>query len=170
LQLNLVKAATTEPGHSARYETLEQAISSRGGRHVLPYVVRWRVASGWDVEQAIATDYADLPFVVPSNPARPSYYRGVSYDAGKRMWRARYSKRGKAKHLGYFGIEELAAHAYDYEASLDLGIDAKLNFPCTMTSEERKAAFRRAHRTKKAGKFIAGKRAIQNAEARRLAK
>ena len=61
-----------------------------------------------------------------------SRYKGVGM-AGNR-WRARIVIDGRQRHLGCFGSELEAAHAYDAAACEEYGEFARLNFP------ERRAA------------------------------
>lgn len=54
-----------------------------------------------------------------SLPPRNSDFRGVTWDKLKGEWQARGTlpkALGGLRHLGYFGDEEEAAHAYDEEA------------------------------------------------------
>ena len=56
----------------------------------------------------------------------PSLYKGVSWDRGKKKWRAQLKQGGKKSSLGYFDNEEAAARKYDEAAGI---IGRSLNFP-----------------------------------------
>jgi DNA-binding PucR family transcriptional regulator len=55
-------------------------------------------------------------------------FRGVSYRADRRRWRAQITVRGNTIHLGYYGSAAVAAQAYDAAARQLLGTRAHLNF------------------------------------------
>jgi len=57
-----------------------------------------------------------------------SRFRGVSWYRRDSCWRAHITVGGKQRHLGYFEIEETAAHAYDSAARHCLGRFASPNF------------------------------------------
>ncbi|MBP3954935.1 endonuclease [Gemmata sp. G18] len=56
-----------------------------------------------------------------------SKYKGVSWSAEKRAWRAAIYHDGRTRFLGYFGSEDEAATAYDREAVAIHGEFARLN-------------------------------------------
>jgi hypothetical protein len=56
-----------------------------------------------------------------------SKYKGVSFNKGKQMWRARISFNGKDKELGYFKTEEEAKGKYDENAKEIFGDFAYFN-------------------------------------------
>lgn len=58
-----------------------------------------------------------------------SGYRGVSWDAGSRKWRAAICVNGKRKYLGVFSNKEDAARCYDMSAITNFGLFATINFP-----------------------------------------
>jgi AP2 domain len=63
-----------------------------------------------------------------------SRYRGVRWYRRVGKWMAQIKINGRAIHLGYFLIEEDAAHAYDRAALAAWGEYACLNFPGGVTS------------------------------------
>lgn len=63
----------------------------------------------------------------PKNRTNSSRFKGVSYRASKRKWRAFIGVDGSAKHLGYFEREQDAALAYNAAASRLFGAFARLN-------------------------------------------
>lgn len=56
-----------------------------------------------------------------------SRYKGVSWDAKRHRWQARFGLKGKTLHLGRFAIEEDAARAYDKKVTEVYGEFAKTN-------------------------------------------
>lgn len=64
---------------------------------------------------------------IPRVPKARSRYRGVYWERGR--WRATLCVNGHKQHLGYFGSELEAAHAYDDAAREHLGARARVNFP-----------------------------------------
>jgi hypothetical protein len=60
---------------------------------------------------------------------RTSAYRGVSWHARQKKWRAAISHDNKHIHIGHFSSEEEAARAYDAKAKSIKGEFAALNFP-----------------------------------------
>lgn len=68
---------------------------------------------------------------------KSSRYRGVSFHASNRTWRARIKIAGKSQHLGYWPSEALAGEAYDRAAIRLLGEKANLNFPESYSQEEK---------------------------------
>lgn len=58
-----------------------------------------------------------------------SKYRGVSWFARDKKWRAGIKVNGEQKHLGYFDSEVSAAKAYDIAARNLFGQFATPNFP-----------------------------------------
>jgi hypothetical protein len=60
---------------------------------------------------------------------RTSRFRGVSWHAQSRTWRAQLQVHGKRKHAGSFDNEIEAAKAYDEAARRWHGHAARLNFP-----------------------------------------
>ena len=63
-----------------------------------------------------------------------SGYKGVSYHAKGKKWRAVIRYEGRLIHLGLFSKKEDAAHAYDRAALLYFGEFAYFNFPEEMKS------------------------------------
>jgi len=57
-----------------------------------------------------------------------SRYKGVSWDAGRRRWRAHITIRDELKFLGRYDDEREAALAYDAAARAAFGIFALCNF------------------------------------------
>lgn len=57
-----------------------------------------------------------------------SFYKGVSWNKGQRVWQAHIRINGKLKSLGAFEIEEEAAIAYDEAAREHFGV-TRYNFP-----------------------------------------
>jgi len=68
---------------------------------------------------------------------KSSKYRGVSFHASNRTWRARIKIAGRSRHLGYWPSEALAGEAYDRAAIQLLGDKANLNFPESYSREEK---------------------------------
>jgi hypothetical protein len=58
-----------------------------------------------------------------------SGYRGVSWYAPLRKWRAEINGRPRHMHLGYFATAEEAARVWDEAAEARWGEAARLNFP-----------------------------------------
>lgn len=58
-----------------------------------------------------------------------SQYKGVSWDAGRGMWRGYITIHNKSKFLGRFHDEREAALAYDTAARASFGEFANANFP-----------------------------------------
>jgi HNH endonuclease len=58
-----------------------------------------------------------------------SKYRGVSWYAPYKKWRAAIYINGRQKCIGYFNNEQTAAHSYDVWAEAEFGEFAALNFP-----------------------------------------
>lgn len=58
-----------------------------------------------------------------------SGYRGVSWEANARKWRAGIGRNGKRSYIGLFSSAEDAARAYDDAARQYFGEFATLNFP-----------------------------------------
>lgn len=58
-----------------------------------------------------------------------SRFRGVSWDAKKKKWRASIRGAGITRNLGRFNSEEVAAKAYDKFARIVFGEFASPNFP-----------------------------------------
>lgn len=61
--------------------------------------------------------------------ASKSGYKGVSWENGKRLWRAQIEVNKRNKHVGYFRNKEDAARAYDAAATKYFGEFAWVNFP-----------------------------------------
>lgn len=65
--------------------------------------------------------------------ARPrggaSSFKGVTWRADRRQWRARITASGRRHQLGYFKTEVAAALAYDVAARTMFGEFARTNFP-----------------------------------------
>ena len=57
-----------------------------------------------------------------------SKFKGVTWDAGCKKWRAQIKFGGRRRYLGVFVVETLAARAYDAEAKALFGEFARLNF------------------------------------------
>jgi hypothetical protein len=57
-----------------------------------------------------------------------SKYKGVCWNSKRQKWRGTIKLNGKAKHLGYFHTEILAAQAYDVAAKNLHGAFARTNF------------------------------------------
>ncbi len=75
----------------------------------------------------------------PITGRNTSRYKGVSVGVRRPgVFHAQIGIKGRGKSLGYFRIEEDAARAYDNAASAAFGEFAKLNFPWTPKSEQRK--------------------------------
>ena len=58
-----------------------------------------------------------------------SKFKGVSWDAGRGLWRAYITIHNRSKFLGRFHDERDAAHAYDAAARASFGEFAFCNFP-----------------------------------------
>ncbi len=58
-----------------------------------------------------------------------SGYKGVSFHAQRRKWRADIRDGNKQRHLGVFAEKREAARAYDVAAKQVFGEFAVLNFP-----------------------------------------
>lgn len=61
--------------------------------------------------------------------AATSQYKGVSWDAKNKNWRASIRANYKSENLGRYASEEQAARAYDKAAREHFGEFAWLNFP-----------------------------------------
>lgn len=64
-----------------------------------------------------------------ASPRNTSGFRGVSWMARRKMWRAYATVAGKRQHLGYFRDAEAAARAVDDHVRRELGGVASTNFP-----------------------------------------
>ncbi len=70
------------------------------------------------------------PRNAPRRPDASSKYRGVTRVHARNPWRAACTVNGKAKCIGYFAIEEEAAHARDRFVLMNFpGWSIELNFP-----------------------------------------
>lgn len=78
-----------------------------------------------------------------------SQYAGVSWHSRDNRWQVRFCAGGKDRHVGYFGTEEEAAHAYDAEARRFMGPSARTNFPLRQTDETRETDATGAKREKR---------------------
>lgn len=58
-----------------------------------------------------------------------SRYKGVSWDSGRKTWRAQITIRGRVRFLGRYDSEEDAAIMYDAAARSAFGEFAHTNFP-----------------------------------------
>lgn len=58
-----------------------------------------------------------------------SGFKGVSWHAECKAWRAQIRTGGKSHHLGLFATAEEAARAYDTAAAERFGLYARINFP-----------------------------------------
>ena len=67
--------------------------------------------------------------VKPTNPGRPSIYRGVMWDNGTKCWRAKIKVRARTRYLGVFREEIEAARSYDIAALFLMRDRSTLNFP-----------------------------------------
>ena len=114
------------------------AVERYAGDGVTLLIWRWRVSCGWPLLVGLETNYV-LPTLPPEveaksrqhrmeMPGRKSYYRGVTWDRERGLWRTRVCSKGRSHHLGLFRSEEMAANAYDIGAMIEHGPDAKLNF------------------------------------------
>ncbi len=61
--------------------------------------------------------------------ARTSRFKGVSWNALGRNWKAQIWESGRTRHLGVFATELQAAFAYDDAAYAIAGEFARINFP-----------------------------------------
>ena len=96
-----------------------------------------REARGPDTAANLADDPAALAALLAAEPkgnrrnnrgaAPSSRFRGVSWAKKDRRWRAAIKHRGKARHLGSFALEAVAARAYNRAARELKGARAVLN-------------------------------------------
>jgi len=75
-----------------------------------------------------ATRHQQMQNTRKSARGETSEFRGVSWSANHRKWRAQIRQNGKTTHIGVFASEEEAARAYDAEALARFGQFASLNF------------------------------------------
>lgn len=129
----------TRPGHqSGPYARTDvPADNKRGRRHLFMHVL----VAGYPKPDHIDGDGLNNQDdnLRPATPAQScmnrgkrwrgsSRYTGVTATASGR-WMARIGHEGRVRHLGTFGIEEVAARAYDTAARELFGAYARPNFP-----------------------------------------